>query len=270
MGDGVDRDLAGRAVVCRPTWDCGKCESCRGGAGNKCEDARRAGGFAEYAALPAANLHRVPDGLTLEAAALTEPAACCLRGLEMFKMPASAVVLVIGAGVMGLFTLAFARMRGARTAIVSEPQPERRELASLFGADIVVDPATEDLGDVVAKATRGRGVDVAFEAVGAPGLVDTAVGVTRDRGRVQLVGVSPAGSTLPSDLYDLHYREITIGGAYGGGSAFGRTLELLARLPDVERVISGRFPLESVATGFERASAASGVKTVIGPNDPPS
>lgn len=267
VGEGVNPGLAGQAVVCRQTWSCGECEACR--VGNKCQNMQRAGGFAEYALLPATNVHPVPGGLSIEAAALTEPAACSLRGLEMFRMPPGARIVVIGAGVMGLFTLAFARMRGAGKAIVSDPKAERRELASVFGADIVLDPTVEDLHEAVMRETRGRGVDVAFEAVGAPALVDAAVGMTRDHGRVQLVGVNPRGSTMPSDLFDLHYREITVAGAFGGGEAFDRTLALLPKVPGIERVVTRRFPLEEIVTAFEHAAGAAGVKTAIGPNDRP-
>ncbi len=264
-GKGVSRRLLDRAVACEPNYGCGSCPECRAGRRSQCPACVRVGGFAERVILPARNVHSLPDGLDLATAALAEPAACCLAGLEMFRMPRGATVLVIGGGVMGLLTLALARARGAATAILSDPIASRRERARRLGADVLVDPATEDLKDVVARVTGGGGVDVACEAVGTPQLVAQAIAVTRPRGFVQLVGVSPVGSRLPADLYDIHYRELTIRGAYGRGAAFRRALALLPKL-GVEDLITARYPLERIGEGIAHATAGRGIKTVVTPN----
>jgi threonine dehydrogenase-like Zn-dependent dehydrogenase len=81
---------------------------------------------------------------------------------------------------------------------------------------------------------------------------------------VQLVGVSPKGATLPVDLYDVHYREVRIQGAYGRGRSFRRALALLPAL-GVESLITARFPLEQIAEGFAHAAAGRGVKTAVSP-----
>lgn len=264
VGRGVARRLLGRAVACEPNYGCGACERCRAGRESQCARCVRVGGFAERVVLPRRNVHPLPAGFDPAVAALAEPAACCLSGLEMPGTPRGGTVLVIGGGLMGLLTLAMARARGAATTILSDPLASRREMARRLGADVVVDPAAEDLPAAIAALTEGRGVDLACEAVGKPELVAQAILLARPRGVVQLVGVSPRGSRLPADLFDLHFREITIQGAYGRGTAFRRALAMLPSLGAAE-LISARFPLERIAEAFAHATAGHGIKTVVTP-----
>jgi L-iditol 2-dehydrogenase len=264
VGAGVSRRLVGREVACEPNYGCGECAECRTGRDSQCPRCTRVGGFAERVVLPRRNLHLLPPGLSLETAALAEPAACCLEGLAMFRMPKAATVLVMGGGVMGLLTLALARARGAARALLSDPLASRREVAQRLGAELTVDPSREDLREVVARVTGGRGVDVACEAVGKPELVAQAAALVRPRGIVQLVGVSPRGSTLPADLFDLHFRELTVLGAFGRGTAFRRALALLPKLA-VRELITARFPLQETEAAFAHATAGHGIKTVITP-----
>ncbi|MBI4609311.1 MAG: alcohol dehydrogenase catalytic domain-containing protein [Candidatus Rokubacteria bacterium] len=264
VGRGVSRRLVGRPVACEPSYGCGECADCHAGRVSQCPRCVRVGGFAERIVLPASCVHPLPGGLDPVTAALTEPAACCLAGLEMFPMPRAATVLVIGGGLMGLLTMVLARRRGARRLILSDPIEERRRIARRLGAHVVVDPLRESLSDRAMALTRGRGADVVCEAVGKPELVAEAVALTKPTGIVQLVGVSPKGSQLPLDLWDVHFREIRIGGTFGRGTAFRRALALMPKL-GVKRLVTARFPLERIGQAFTHAAAGQGVKTVITP-----
>lgn len=264
VGPGVSRRLVGRAVACEPSYGCGACAACEAGRVSQCPRATRVGGFAERVSLPISALHPLPRGLDPVTAALTEPASCCLEGLLMYAMPKEAGVLVIGGGIMGLLTMVLARRRGARRLWLSDPLDERRAMAKRLGASTVIDPTKEDLRERVMALTRGRGADVVCEAVGKPELVAQAIALVRPRGIVQLVGVNPKGSTLPLDLWDVHFREISIHGAFGRGTAFRRTLPLMAKL-DVKRLVTARFPLDRIEEAFAHAAAGRGVKTVITP-----
>jgi L-iditol 2-dehydrogenase len=267
VGAGVSPRLRGRPVACEPNYGCGECPACREGRDSQCARCVRVGGFAERVVLPRRRVHPLPPDLDAATAALAEPAACCLAGLETFRMPRDATVVVLGGGLMGLLTLALARDRGARTAVLSDPLASRRALAERLGADVTVDPAREDLEATVTRLTAGRGADVACEAVGKPELVAEALAMTKPKGIVQLVGVSPAGTPLALDLYQVHYRELTIHGAYGRGTSFRRALKLLPSL-GVHELITARFPLAEIADAFAHAAAARGVKTVITPGAP--
>jgi threonine dehydrogenase-like Zn-dependent dehydrogenase len=114
------------------------------------------------------------------------------------------------------------------------------------------------------ELTGGRGADVVCEAVGKPELVAEAVTLTRPRGFFQLVGVNPKGSQLPLDLWDVHFREIRIGGAFGRGTAYRRALALMPKL-GLDRLVTGRFPLDGIREAFAHAAAGNGVKTMILP-----
>jgi threonine dehydrogenase-like Zn-dependent dehydrogenase len=269
VGRGVSPSLVGRAVACEPNYGCGKCADCKAGRISQCQHAVRVGGFAERVALPRHCVHPLPKGLDPTTAALAEPAACCLEGLEMARMRRGATVVVIGGGIMGLLTLALAKARGAAKAILSDPLASRRDAARRLGADITVDPITEDLAEVVDRATRGRGVDLACEAVGKPDLLAVAARLTRPRGVVQLVGVCPKGSTLPVDLYEFHFRELTLTGAYGRGTAFRRVLPLLTRI-GARTLVTDRYPLQQIGEAFAHTSAGRGLKTAIIPGTPAS
>src|SRR2546425_9911997 len=108
VGRGVSKSLVGRTVGCEPSYGCGKCAECAAGRVSQCAQCVRVGGFAERVALPAHCVHTLPRGLDPVTGAMTEPAACCLSGLEMWSMPRDATVLVIGGGLMGLLTMVLA------------------------------------------------------------------------------------------------------------------------------------------------------------------
>jgi threonine dehydrogenase-like Zn-dependent dehydrogenase len=113
--------------------------------------------------------------------------------------------------------------------------------------------------------TGEHGADLVCEAVGKPELVAEAMMLVKTGGVLQLVGVSPKGSEMPLSLWDVHYREIRIGGAFGRGTAFRRALALMPRL-GIGRLITARFPLARTAEAFAHAAAGRGAKTVVTPN----
>jgi L-iditol 2-dehydrogenase len=264
VGRGVSRRLIGRVVACEPSYGCGRCAECKEERVSQCPKCIRVGGFAERVALPVSNLHPLPRGLDPVTAAMTEPASCCLAGLEQFTMPRGATALVIGGGIMGLLTMVLAKRRGAKRLILSDPIEERRVMAKRVGASVIVDPTRENLRERVLALTGGRGADVVCEAVGKPELVAEALTLVRPTGVLQLVGVNPKGSQLPLDLFDVHYREITIHGAFGRGRSFRRALALMPTL-GVKSLITARFPLARIEDAFAHAAAGRGVKTIITP-----
>ena len=264
VGPRVARTLIGRAVACEPSWGCGDCPECHARRVSHCPRLQRAGGFSERVVLPTNAVHALPDALDPVTAAMTEPAACCLASLEAFRMPRGATVLVVGGGIMGLLTMVIARHRGAARVILSDPIAERREVARRLGAEFVIDPTRESTRDRVLELTNGRGVDVGCEAVGKPPLVAETMALVKPKGIVLLVGVSPKGQPLPVDLYDFHYRELSLHCAYGRGTSFRRALALMPTL-DVSALVTARFPLGRVEEAFAHAAAGRGVKTVLTP-----
>ena len=137
-------------------------------------------------------------------------------------------------------------------------------MARRLGASAVIDPTREDLRERVMTLTRGRGADVVCEAVGKPELVREAITLTRPNGFFQLVGVNPKGSALPLDLWDVHFREIRLGGAFGRGTAYKRALAMMPKL-GLKKLVTARFPLERIGDAFVHAATGRGVKTMIMP-----
>ncbi len=268
VGEGVSKERVGERVVINHTSQCYECWTCRNWNVSRCtvSPGSSNGFYAECVSVTSGAAVRIPDGLATETAAMTEPASCCLSGVEMLDIPYRATGLVIGGGIMGLFTLAFLKTHGVETVVMSEPVKARRDMAKQFGADILHDPNDVDLSEVVADVTdRGMGFDVTAEAVGKPELVARCIELTKPRGQTLMIGVSPEGSPLPVDLYDMHYREIKLIGAFGRGNVFHRVPSELEKL-NLDNVISGRYSLPDLPDAITASAEGLGVKFVVKPN----
>ena len=268
VGEGVSRERIGQRVVMNHSYHCYECWNCRNWNVSRCEVAPLStnGFYAEYVALQSSAAIEISDDLDLEAASMTEPASCCLSGVEMLDIPYRATALVIGGGIMGLFTLAFLKSHGVETAVVSEPVKVRREFSKQFGADILHDPNDIALSEVMAEVTdNGRGFDVTAEVVGKPELVANCINVTKPRGQTLMIGVCPKGSPLPVDLYDMHFREIKVIGAFGRGNVFHRVPKELEKL-NLKNVISGKYALSDLPEAITASAEGLGVKFTVKPN----
>lgn len=268
VGKGVDKNLLDQSITAQTVGGCEECESCKKWSISHCEvNERRAGAFSQYVLVDEKGISVIPDNLTIQNAALTEPTACSLSCVEMLKKPlAKSTAVVIGNGLLGLSTIYFLKEMGIDKIISSEIAESRRNLAKLFGSDITIDPTKTDLAEVVETETNGYGADIVAEAVGNPNVIKNCFDLIRPRGQMLLVGVHPKGSYLPFDLHDLHFKEISIFGAFGAGNSFKRALNHLPNMP-LENIVSGRYPLEGLPEAIEKSANAEGIKFVIGPND---
>src|SRR5438128_7957108 len=140
VGRGASRHLIGRVVACEPSFGCGECAECHAGRVSQCPRCARVGGFAERVLLPASCVHPLPRALDPVTAAMTEPAACCLAGLELFPMPRGATVLVIGGGPMGPLTIVRRRKRCAPRLILPGPRAAPWPIARRLRAYAVAGP----------------------------------------------------------------------------------------------------------------------------------
>jgi L-iditol 2-dehydrogenase len=224
----------GRRVVAANSAPCGDCPPCRRGEETLCENLQPLlnGAYAELLLVPARiaerNLLPVPPALAPEVAAMVEPLACCLHGIERAEVEAGQTVAVLGPGPIGLMLCAAARDAGARVVAVGG-RPERRELAREFGAEP---------GD-------GRGADVVIEAVGSAEAWQDALELVRPGGTVLFFG----GRELAVDTFRLHYEELTLRGAFHHTPRHVRAaLAFLASgAYPWERLVTHRVGLEEVA-----------------------
>ena len=266
VGEGVDASRIGERVAMNTTSHCGECSACITWSQSRCQNTYLTSGmFAEYATAPSQSAVKIPDTLDLEHAALTEPASCCLSGAEMMRIDDNGFGVVVGGGIMGLFTLAFLKRLGVDRMVMSEPVASRREMATQFGADLLHDPGEGDLEEFIKDHNGGNGANIAAEAVGQPNLVAKCFEVVRPRGQVLMIGVNPEGAALPVDMYDIHYREITLKGAFGRGDVFARTPAEIDTL-NLDGVISDYYDLQDVPQAIIDSGEGKGVKFVIKPH----
>lgn len=261
----VGVEVSGWEVGDRVTFDstvyCGRCHFCRQGRMNlcderrvlgvSCDEYRQDGAFAELVAVPERVLYRIPDELSFEHAAMVEPLSVAVHGVERIPVSLGDTAVVVGAGVIGLLAVQALRAAGCGTIISVDLEADRLDLARRLGADVGL---KADECDVIAEVRRhsgGRGADVAFEAVGVPAAVQTAIECLRKGGSAALVGNVTPAVELP--LQVVVAREITL---YGSAAARGEhpaCLDMIARgAVKLDPLISATAPLSEGAAWFER------------------
>lgn len=224
VGDGVDRSLVGRHAILVPLVPDHTCDQCLAGRFSACRaysfvGSRRQGAFAERVVVPAANVMPVPDGLPFEHAALIEPATVARHMLDLGRFEAGSSAAVLGAGSIGLMLVQWLRLLGASLIVATDISDANRAAAVELGAHATLDPTRDAVTDEIAGLT-GAGVDVTFEASGAPAALASTVEVTRPRGSVVLGGNQPADAQLPMAFVEaLMRRELTLSGCFMSYSA---------------------------------------------------
>ena len=216
VAPGVEGVEPGTPVVAANSAPCGDCYYCRHEMPSLCDDLLFwNGAYAEFARIPARvvkkNLLPLPDGLAFHEAAMMEPLACVIRGVEESWIGRGQSVAIIGTGPIGLMFVALARMRGAHVVAAGRRQ-QRLDKAMEMGAEAtVVAREGADLAQLLRdKSPDGRGADVVIEAVGLPETSEAAVRAVRKGGVVQLFGGCPADTRIGIDSQLLHYQELTI------------------------------------------------------------
>ena len=271
LGPGVSGIAPGDRMLAPSVWACGRCRYCRAGRENLCADLVMPGnhvhgGFAEFLAVPAKELVRLPPELPLERACVIADAvstpyhAVKQRG----QVRAGDTVAVVGCGGVGLNVVQCAALAGA-TVIAVDLNDARLALAKRMGARHTINPtATERVDKDVRKLTDG-GVDVAFEVVGNPKTIDLAFNLLRKGGRLVVIGFSP--EAVPINAAKLMFYELELVGSLGcGGGLYPEIVALVAsgRI-DLEPIVSGTFPLDRINEGFDRLRRGEGVRWVVAP-----
>ena len=225
------------------------------------------GGWSETFAAHESQLHAVPAALSDESAVMIEPAAAAIHAVLRGNVPEGGTVAVIGAGTMGLTAIAALRRYTEVDAIVVAARyPHQHKAATLLGADVTVVP--DELGRAIRRSagtrvigsTLGSGVDVTIDAVGSSGSLTDAIGFTRPRGRVVLLGMP---NQVDMNLTALWHRETELVGSYCYGTELGHgdrhTFDLAAEMAsdlDLGQLVSELFPLAEYRTAIEHASQA--------------
>lgn len=276
LGRDVSGLKPGDRVCIDPTFGCGRCRLCLRGRANICphytvmgRHLGFPGGLAGLVGVRSDHVYRLPDVVDLASAALVQPLAVGFHAAaHRAGVSDGDVVLIAGAGAIGLAVLMTAKEYGA-SVIVSDPVPARRLLAEELGADTLVDPVADDLAAVVAEMTGGYGVDVAFEAVGGTddALIRLLIGLTARGGTTVVLGLKTDLARVP--MKDIKYAEKTVTGSSAHPDSFPAVIERIAdgRFP-ASRLITHRLPFSRVAEALALLDSRSGgaMKIVLEPD----
>jgi L-iditol 2-dehydrogenase len=261
LGPGVKGLETGQLVTVDPGISCGKCEPCRQGHPNLCPNVRFCGTppidgvFAEYSLMSAENCYPLPDGFSPIDGAMLEPLGIAIHSVDLAHLHAGQTVAVLGAGPIGLLIAAAAKAAGASQILMTEPLAHRRQFALDYVADAALNPDDIDVVAEIERLTGGRGVDVAFEAAGAPETPQQAAAVVRIGGKVIVAGIT-ADDTMNMNASTVRHKGLTIKVVRRMKHTYPRAIRLVQTgMVDVKSLATHLFPLERTDEAFELVAA---------------
>ena len=276
IGPDTETVPVGTHVAVEPILPCRSCETCQTGIYNLCESLRFTGSphtdgaLQESVVVPSHTLHPLPDDMAFELGALVEPTSIAVHAVRRSQLRPGETVTIIGAGPIGLLILSVCRAYEAGAIYITDIDPGRLAIAETLGATAAVDVRGMDPREI-RERTDPRGTDIAFEAVGSPATLETAMHLARPGGRVIAVGVN-IEEHIPFNLMLAQSRETTVIPIYLGRDAFPEAIELLAAgTIDAGPLVSHTFPLERATEAMDTAlnAGAGAVKVMIEVNGQP-
>lgn len=275
LGAGVTQCKEGDAVVVANSAPCQQCYYCRRGSFSLCEDLLLLNGaYAEYLLVPERivrqNLYQLSPETSFIAAAMSEPLACALHGIDASQIVEGDTVVILGSGPLGLLLAAVTSLYGARVIMTGHGE-ERLALARHFGVHTVIDvssmPPVEQKEAVLNETEARRGADTVIEAVGTPETWELAATMARPGGLVNFFGGCPSGTQVTLETRPLHYSQLTLKGIFHHTPTyFAQALELIeGHHIDVEALITARVPLASLLEVLELLLHKHGVKYALIP-----
>ena len=267
----------GDRVQIYPGISCGVCRFCRQGRENLCPSIKILGfsvdgGFCQYLALPKKaiknnSLNLVPHPLSITEAAMAEPLACCLNGLERVALKEGETVLILGAGPIGCLFAMVSKHHGCGKVIIVEKDSNRIDQARVGLQDDVLDPTKVEVSQAVKELTGGVGADVVVTSFREAALEYPLLELVAPGGRVLIFsGISAGKGVVPTDLNKVHYRELALIGAYGCSSIqCQQALGLMADGLEVNWLISQRVDLNGLEESFSALSSGEAMKICVQP-----
>ena len=261
VGRDVSQWKAGDRVTFDSTVSCGECAFCRTGDINLCDnrqvlgvscgDYRRHGAFAEYVAVPARILYRLPESLSFDHAAMIEAVSVAVHAVHLTPFTAGDTAVVVGCGMIGQLTIQAAKAAGFAQVVGVDVDDARLAVAQSAGADAVLNSRSCDVPAEIRARTNGRGADAVLEAVGMTAPIQTAISAVRKGGTVTLIGNFSGQIDLP--LQQVVTRQIRLQGSCASAGEYPKCIELMAsRRIRVDDLISAYTPLEEAASWFDR------------------
>jgi len=268
VGPDVRALRVGDLVSVEPHHYCGVCAYCQNGMPHMCPDRRAPGvhldgGMAELLAVPETIAYTVPGTDDARRAALTEPLACAVHGMDRLDPRSGLPIAVFGAGPAGALLIMLARRAGLGPIIAVEGREGRRDLALRIGADVALEPG-EGLAETVLDLTGGLGVPYAIDAVGSPAVMEAAIPALSRGGRLLVFGVAHPGARASISPNDVYARELTILGTALNPYTHRRAANLVHELP-LDELRFGDFPLAAVHDAIDAQRAGAFDKVFVTP-----
>jgi L-iditol 2-dehydrogenase len=273
VSEGLDWPKKGMRVRAGNSAPCLRCPMCQRGKYNLCEDMIWLwGAYAEYIKVPSrmvlVNMQEIPEHVSYEEAAITEPLACVLHGDEKAGVKLGDTVAIIGAGPIGLLHLLTVKKLGVEKTVMIDLVDERLAFAQKLGADETINGGKENVVKRVRQLTNGYGADVVIEAIGLPSTWEQALKLVRKGGTVLEFGGCPPGTEIKVNAEMLHYGQQTVMGVFHATPLhFRKALNLIAsRTIDVRPLVTRRMKLDDIREAFETLSTSKNeVKIAIAP-----
>ncbi|MBO7866317.1 alcohol dehydrogenase catalytic domain-containing protein [Burkholderia pseudomallei] len=277
LGEGAAEHFGvalGDRVITEQIVPCGTCRYCKSGQYWMCEVHHifgfqrevADGGMAEYMRIPSgAIVHPVPLGISLEDAAIIEPLACAIHTVNRGDVQLDDVVVIAGAGPLGLMMTQVAKLKTPRRLVVVDPVEARRALARAYGADVTIDPAREDAPAIVRALTGGYGCDVYIETTGVPAGVTQGMALIRKLGRFVEFSVFGKDTALDWSIIG-DRKELDVRGAHLGPYCYPVAIDLLARgLVTSKGIVTHGFSLDEWDEAIRVANSLDSIKVLMKP-----
>lgn len=270
VGDGVKEIRVGNRVCVDPNKFCGDCYYCKSGIGHFCENMTGIGtgvngGFAEYCSVPQSQVYKIADSTSYEAAAMTEPTACCVHGIDMCNISCGDTVAIIGGGMIGMIMLQLAKLSGAGKLIMIEPVAEKRTIAEKLGADLCIDPIENEVKKVLIENGIER-ISAVIECVGKTSTIEQAIDIAGEKSVVMMFGLTAPDDTISIKPFEIFQKEIVLKSSFINPYTQKRALELIdSGKIDVSSVVYSCEPLESLPKILADSSLRAKGKYIIKP-----
>jgi L-iditol 2-dehydrogenase len=273
LGKNVKGYEVGQRVSVAPNIGCGICDACVSGNGHHCDElvaigVHIDGAFAEFVRIPAiaiahGNVTPLADKVSYKAAAANEAFACVYNSFERYGVNPGDVVLVIGAGAIGMMHTELAFMAGASKVILSDLSEDR--LAQCKAIEPRVITVSKDLKDIVLRETDGRGADVVITACSVPAVQEQAFDYAGLNGRVNFFGGLPSGKDARLDTNQIHYKQLQVSGTTRSSlDHYRKTLDIISKgLVDIDPLVTDSYHIEDIHKAFENAAGQKGIKQAI-------
>ena len=274
LGDGVDGFREGDNIMTVFTAPCGECYFCLRGEEHLCDELKNSlmfGAYAEYIRIPkpivSKNMFPKPHSLSFRQAAMLEPLSCVVHGIDEAAVGTDDVVLVMGAGTIGLLFTAVLKTLNLRNLIVAARGEERIDLAKQLGADHVIDASSENVLEQVMELTENVGVNILIESTGARQVWEESVNYVSKNGKVILFGGLSKGAKVTFDAERLHYDNIRLQGLfhYRRKDVEEARELLVGDKVFLEPLITGDYPLGELKQAFQLLDDKKGIKYAILP-----